>query len=137
MPLHGWISKALYCVKKKPISKEYIVYDSIYMEFGKGKIIEIENRSMDTSNWIRSRRRLQLLEGVFWVMKQFCILIVLVVIQICTCVKTHRTVHTHNTIIYNYTSIKMAKRQKTENTKHWQEYAAIGFLIYYRWDTHL
>ena len=42
MPIHEWISKALYHVREKAYLKRY---DSIYMAFGKGRIIGMENRS--------------------------------------------------------------------------------------------
>lgn len=46
-----WMNiKGSYCVKKKPTSEDYILYDSLYVAFVKGKIIGLENRLVDTSN---------------------------------------------------------------------------------------
>ena len=40
----GWISRELYWVEKKTITKGYTFYDSIYIAFLKWQIIEMEGR---------------------------------------------------------------------------------------------
>lgn len=65
-------SQMYYAKWKKPDSKRYILYDSIYMIFWKSKTIGTENRS---------------------VVKSFCILNVVVTTRLYVFVKTLITLH--------------------------------------------
>lgn len=50
-----WMNiKGIILCEKNPILKDYILYDSLYVPFVKGKIIGLEDRSLDTA--INGRR---------------------------------------------------------------------------------
>lgn len=54
MQQHGRISK-VYAERNKPDTKDYILYDSVYMTFWKGETIETEIRSVVASVMVGKR----------------------------------------------------------------------------------
>lgn len=78
---------------KKPDSKGYILYDSVYMTFMKLLTIETEVRSVVARGCRQELSTKNLYEGILRVIEQFSILIIVVVIQFDAFVKTQRIVH--------------------------------------------
>lgn len=70
--------------RKKPLSKDYILYDVIYITFSKWQNYGMKNRFVAARNQGEGSEWLQ---GSLLVIEQFCVLIVVVVTQIYICYK--------------------------------------------------